>query len=329
MNGGILYRRQLEQAREAINGARRILIASHRNPDGDAVGSMLGLMHVLGGIGKSAVTFCPDGIPKKLWYLPGADITRSSVAGERFDATILVDTPDSGLFPAGLPDSDTRGVFIVIDHHKYFEPMGDVVLRTGASAVGEIIYDLAQASGWPIGPEAAKCLYTAVVSDTASFKYESATPSSHRVAADLIEKGVNPWEVATHLFESFTISRQKLLAEVLATLKVGLGGKYASLHCTRKMMDDAGASNGDLDGMVNNARAIEGVALAAFLRETQDGTIRVSLRSKGNVDASQVAARLGGGGHINAGGAYLKDITLIEAVQRVEEEAASVLTSHN
>jgi phosphoesterase RecJ-like protein len=328
MDGGTGYKETLIKTAMVIDSAQRILIATHRNPDGDAVGSMLGMMHLLGGLGKAPITFCPDGIPKKLWFLPGADNARSSVLGQRFDATVLVDTPDSGLLPAGFPEADKRGVFIIIDHHKRYEVMGDVVVRYGASSVGEIIYDLAISAGWDIGTEAAMCLYTAVVSDTASFKYESATSSSHRVAADLIDKGVNPWRVATELFESFSISRQKLLAEVLATLEVGYDGKYASIYCTRQMMQEAGASNGDLEGMINNARAIEGVALAAFLREMPEGTIRVSLRSKGNVDASQVAERLGGGGHINAGGAYLRDISLVEAVRRVEKEAASVFSSH-
>jgi phosphoesterase RecJ-like protein len=327
MNGGAEYKEALTETAAAIDGAERILIATHRNPDGDAIGSLLGMFHLIDGIGKIAVPFCPDGVPKKLQFLPGAARVVDKVDGERFDATILLDTPSPGLILAGFPLPRHRGVFVIIDHHMRYDVMGDVVLRMKASAVGEILYRLAASSKWEVSRDAAECLYTAIVSDTASFRYESATPASHRVAADLLAKGVDSWRVATHLFESFSLSRQKLLAEVLATLKVSLEGRFASLYCTREMIQEAGASNGDLDGMVNNARAIDGVDLAAFLRETPEGMIRVSIRSKGEVDASQIAARLGGGGHVNAGGAYLKDLSLDDAVRLVETETAAVLPS--
>ena len=327
MNGASSQDDAISEVAAALDGAHRILVAAHRNPDGDAIGSLLGLTHLLRDRGKSPVAYCPDGMPRKLAFLPGATSVVGDVANERFDASVLLDTPDTGLFPAGFPAPDRRGVFVVIDHHSRYEPLGDAVLRMNASAVGEVLYHLAETADWTIGDDAAECLYTAIVSDTSSFKYKSATPESHRVAAALLERGDFAWEVASHLFESFTIARQRLLAEVLGTLTVSLEGRFASLCCTREMMRAAGASNGDLDGMVNNARAIEGVVLAALLRETDNGTVRVSLRSKGGVDAAKVAAHLGGGGHINAGGAYLESTTVADALERVMDAAAQELPS--
>ena len=310
-----------------IDTAERILVASHKHPDGDAVGCLLGMSNILRLMGKPHTVLCSDGIPQKLRFLKGSEQTVRSVDGESFDATLLFDTSDSKLLPEGFPDETARGHWVVIDHHRHFEAMGDVAIRRAASSTGEILFELARTSKWPIDEAVAECLYTSIVSDTSSFRYESATPSCHLAAAELIRLGADPWRVASNLFESFPVARQRLLAQVLDTVEVSLGGRFASLVCTREMLRQSGASQEDLDGMVNFARAVEGVALAALVREEENGGVRVSLRSKGQVNASLVAQQLGGGGHVNAGGCYLKNTAVAEAVMRVREAAEQILAN--
>lgn len=304
-----------------IAGAERVLVAAHRSPDGDAVGSLLGMYFILRALKKKAVAFCPDSIPPSLAFLPGAGQIEKHIKGS-FDATILLDTPERSLFPDGF---ESRGTFIVVDHHACADDFGDLVLRKPAAAVGELLYYLAKDAGWPVDAQAAICLYTSIVADTSSFKYESATPRAHLAAADLMERGADPKLVSTHLFESFSAVRQRLMARVLETLTVAAAGKYACLYCSREMMETVGASPDDLEGMVNSARSVGGVELAALLREEDDGNIRVSLRSKGRFDAAAVAAHFGGGGHVNAAGFRFERISMAEARELLRRRAEEVL----
>jgi bifunctional oligoribonuclease and PAP phosphatase NrnA len=314
----------LSRLKEAIAWADSILIAAHRNPDGDAVGSLLGMYFILEAMSKKATAFCPDGIPQSLAFLPGAETVEKSLGNRNFDATVLLDTPQRSLFAEGF---ESRGIFIVIDHHKKHDDFGDLVIRYPSAAVGEMLYCLARAAGWPVDRRAAVCLYTSIVSDTASFRYESTTPRTHEVAADLIALGADPKTVSSHLFESFSLARRRLLAAVLETLEIAAGGRYAQLHCTRRMIRDAGASKEDLEGMVNFARGIAGVELAALLREEDGGKIRVSLRSKGAVNASAAAERFGGGGHVNAAGVRLSGTTMGEALLSLKQHAEAFLAA--
>jgi phosphoesterase RecJ-like protein len=311
----------LSRLQEIIATSHRILLSVHRNPDGDAVGSLLGMYFILRGLNKEPTAFCPDGIPRSLQFLPGADQIAGRLEG-RFDATILLDTPKKELFAEGF---ESQGVFVVIDHHMDAEEFGDLVVRTPASAVGETLYFLAEQARWQIDRQAALCLYTSIVSDTSSFRYESATPESHRAAARLIELGADPQTVALNLFESFSLTSRRLLAEVLKTLKIGAKGKYACMVCTREMKERIGGSPYDLSGVVNAARGIEGVELAALLREEEEGWIRVSLRSKGRVNASSAAARFGGGGHVNAAGFRFQGVSIDDALEQLLKAAEEIL----
>ncbi len=329
MGGGNALRADMEPVAAAIGAAERILVATHRNPDGDAIGSLLGLTHILRAIGKTPTPFCPDPLPDVFRFLPGIALIEQNIETKSFDISILLDTPETRLLPRGFPEGSRRGTFIVIDHHMRAEAaMGDLVIRTKASAVGEILRQMALDNGWSIGREAAMCLYTSIVADTSSFKYESAGPTSHLAAADLLFRGASPSIVAANLFESFSLSRQRLLGRVLETLTVSLDGRLAVIRCTQEMMRGARAVPSDTGGLINFARSIDGVVLAVFLREEQDGGVRISIRSKGRVNAGELAARMGGGGHVNAGGCTLPN-TDIEVVARRIEKTAEVLLREN
>lgn len=302
--------------------SERILLCVHGNPDGDAVGSLLGLAHVLRLMGKRPVAYCPDGIPNTLKFLPGSDeIAGHLVPEDQFELTILMDTADEKLLPDGFPRSDLLGQLVVVDHHMTHGDLGDVVIRREVSAVGELLFDLTRELVWPMDRDSAQCFYTSIVADTGSFRYTSTTPSTHRAAADLIALGADPWESATALYESYPVSRQRLLAAVVGTLEISEDGRYAELHCTPEILKSCGATKADLDGMVNLGRSIDGVEISSMLRLEPEGHIKVSFRSKGNADVSGLAANFGGGGHRNAAGATISGSSLDEARRLVREAA--------
>lgn len=313
-----------------VDEAASILIATHANPDGDAIGSLLGMSAILSLLGKAHVAYCPDGVPKVLSFLPGVDTIVKKLEPEfKADLTILLDTADDGLFPEGFPDADRRGTLVVIDHHMQHGRIGDLVIRREASAVGEMLFDLARELVWPIDASAAECLYTSIMSDTGSFRYSSTTPSAHRAAADLIAMGADPWKIASALYESFPLRRQVLLGEVARTLKVSDDGRFASLLCTPEMLERTGATKADLDGIINIGRAIEGVEISALFRMQSEGEIKVSFRSKGKVDVGALCARFGGGGHRNAAGCTIKGEDLAKTRDAITKTVDRFFAEHD
>jgi bifunctional oligoribonuclease and PAP phosphatase NrnA len=308
-----------KQLASMIAQAKNILLATHRNPDGDAIGSLLGFTRILKLTGKTPVTYCPDGIPQVLSFLKGADeITTRLTTEQEFDLTILLDTGGRDLLPEGFPEPGQRGTFVIIDHHQQHDSdFGDLVIRREAAAVGEIIFDMIRKLVWPLDKDIAECLYTSIVADTGSFRYSSTTANTLFAAAALVEAGARPWIVATALFESQPLRRQKLLALVLATLEICADARFAHMYSTPQMLAQVGAKKEDLDSMINFGRSIDTVKISAMFRVEASGDIKVSFRSKGSHDVGSIAARLGGGGHRNASGCTLHDTTLEEARAKI------------
>lgn len=315
-----------ESLARLVAQSERILLCVHANPDGDAIGSLLGLGRIFQLMGKKPVLYCPDGIPGTLLFLPGSEeVVGEMSVDDEFDLTILMDTADEDLLPKGFPSPKKRGTLAVIDHHMTHGEMGDIVIRRKVSAVGELIFHLTKELVWPVDSEVAQCFYTSIVSDTGSFRYTSTTPATHHTAAELITLGADPWKSATALYESYPIQRQRLLAAVAGTLCLSNDGRYAYLYCTPKMLEQTGAAKADLDGMINLGRSVGGVEISAMLRLEPEGHIKVSFRSKGQVDVAELAARFGGGGHKNASGATLHDVSMEEAVDLIRDAARSFL----
>ena len=308
----------VEEIRKIAAQGRSFLVATHRNPDGDAVGSCLAVRLILRGLGKEALAWLPEGVPQSYRFLEGAgEAVRTLPAGEKFDATFVVDTADEGILGAPLPPRETTGPVVVIDHHRTRTEWGEVYLYRDASAVGEIVFDLARDLGATVTTALAECVFTAMMTDTGSFRYETTTARVMHVAAECIELGVSPWKVALEVYETFPRSRVELLVEVLSTLRVDIEGTFASLLARPEALARHGLGPDALEDFVNYARAIEGVEVAALLRRRQDGAIRVSLRSRGKIDVSLVAKNFGGGGHRGAAGCTIEGLGLEEAREAV------------
>ncbi len=306
-----------EQALQLIRGGKRFLLSCHVLPDPDAVGSMLGLAEILKALGKDVVLYNRDPVPETVSFLAGvAEIRQSVPAGARFDAMLITDTAARSLLPRTLPPLAITGPRIIVDHHVVHDDFGDVVVRNvEACATAIVVIELATALGVrPLPRAAAEPLYTALVADTGNFRYAGTTPATLRLAAELVELGVDPWHVASHVFESWPMERLRLLGFAINAIETEFTGRVAILCVPCSMLDRAGASERMVEGMVEYGRMIKGVEVSIMLwerrprsDETDFGQLlsRLSLRSSGKVDVSQIAAALGGGGHRAAAGATL------------------------
>lgn len=297
---------------EALRGARRVLFTMHRHPDGDALGSALALACAMREAGREVVVYNPDEVPYNFRFLPLADtVVKTLGPEERFDVTVATDSGSASRLGPDLPGRERRGVFINLDHHVTTEPFGDLnYVDPEAAAVGVLAYKIIQGLGLAVSRDAAQCIYASILADTGSFRYASTDPESLRIAAALLEAGVDPWEMTMHIYEQQPMARMKLLAEVLSTLELAEGGKLATLTITQAMLAKTGTTQDLTDGFINQARSVQGVEVAASFTEPSGDELsrgeqpgwRVSFRSRGHVDVSKIAQVFGGGGHKNAAG---------------------------
>lgn len=289
-----------------INEGRRFLVASHESPDGDALASTLALAGALRELGRDVVAFNRDGVPAPFGFLHGAETIRTDLSGEApFDAGFILDAGE--LKRAGSFLRDHCRTLVNVDHHPHSEHFGEVhYVDTGASATGALIHRILLDAGIPLSIPVAECIYTAILSDTGSFRYSNADPEAFRIAAEMVEMGVDPWRVASALYESQPELRLRLLALTLPTLTVSPCGRCASVTVTSEMLAACGAGPEHTDGFINYPRSIEGVEVALFFRQVGPNATKVGFRSKGNIDVGALSRALGGGGHHNAAGALVE-----------------------
>lgn len=321
----------LDEAASLVRAGQHFLVTCHRRPDADALGSALGFVAILRSLGKEATLFTPDALSPSVAFLPGVqEIAREVPEEACYDGVFIMDTASAELLPTGLPGAERTGVRVIVDHHAAHDDFGDIVLRdTRAVATAEVVIALAARLGIEdFSKDAATALYAALVADTGGFRYPGTSPATLRLGARLLDAGVDPWHVASNLFEKWPAARMKLLGAVLETLETDLGGRLALLRVTRQMLRDHGATDDMVEGLVNYGRRLVGVDIAALVWEWEpvDGApiTKLSLRSSGATDVSQIAVAFGGGGHRTAAGANVRG-TLDEAEARVRVEAARLL----
>lgn len=289
-----------------IERSQKILVASHESPDGDALGSTLALTNALREMGKEAVAYNRDPAPLDYAFLPGYDTLVDKVDDSQvFDAAFVLDAGE--LHRAGSWIRDHCRILVNIDHHPYSEDFGDIYfVDTQASATGALIYRLLLACGHQLSCDTATCIYTAILSDTGSFRYSNANPEAFQVAGEMISLGVDPWSIASGLYENQDLCRLKLLGLALPTLRISACGQYASLAVTLDMYLKAGAKDEHTDRFINYPRSIRGVEVAIFFRQLEKNHFKVGFRSKGEIDVGALARAMNGGGHHNAAGAELE-----------------------
>lgn len=289
-----------------IESGQRFLVASHEGPDGDAIASTLALTNALRELGKEVVAYNRDLVPEAFEFLPAADTLVHDLAGVgAFDAIFVLDAGE--LRRASSQLRELGPVLVNIDHHPHSERFGSIhYVDEDASATGVMIYRILQAGALPISRAVAQCVYTAILSDTGSFRYSNANLEAFRVAGEMVELGVDPWEIAAGLYESQPEKRLRLLAPVLETLTVSPCGRLASVSVTTEMMARTGTGPEYTDGFVNYPRSIKGVEVGLFFRQVGPRSFKIGFRSKGSVDVGALSRELGGGGHHNAAGAVME-----------------------
>jgi len=308
--------------------AERILLTSHRGPDGDGVGSMVALAALLRGAGKRATLFSRDPVPRNLKWLPLVKTwTRKLKPDSHYDVTIVVDCGDAKLLGDRFPAKDVTGEVVVLDHHANAHPFGDLfVTDPEAAATGVLVARLARELGWELGPEAAVGIWVALVSDTGSFRYSNTNVEALALATELVDRhGVEPWQVSERLDERVPLRRYRLLARALTDMEMLFDGKVAMMTVTQATVDGCQATWEDTEGLVNYCRSIDGVECGVLLSPSKWGGTRVSLRSKGRaIDAGALCLGLGGGGHRGAAGCTIPG-DLEQGRKVIEGELAQAL----
>lgn len=301
-----------EEILQLLKKARRVLIATHVFPDGDALGSQLALGFALEAAGKEVYFYSEEAVTYILDFLPGSDRLITELPNDdTFDCAVSVDCGDKRRLGAGADQLLLHKPFIAIDHHAGHQIFADLSwVDDTRSSTGEMIYDLLRLLDCQISQETAYCLYTAILTDTGSFKYESTTAHTLRVAADLLEYGVKPAEICGHIFDNYTKNRLQLLQSVLGSLSLYAEDRVAFISVTQELLTTTGTIPADTELFINFPRSLKTVKVAVFLKETAGNLVGVSMRAKGDVDVAEVARSFGGGGHRNAAGFKVADTSL-------------------
>ena len=319
---------------DALLKARRIVMTTHVNSDGDGVGSEIALVHLLKALGKDARIANPTPIPARYAFLVDPvkkhDRTDHAVAALR-DADLFLVLDISDLGRLGQLADTIKGRDVVtacVDHHLSpgTLPKGPRLVDATASATAELIFDLAEVAGWKLTADAARALYVGLLTDTGGFRFSNTTPRTLRVAASLLECGVNPEAIYEQVYATAPVGRLRLTAEVLDTLVVEPEFGLSWITVPAGALERHRVSADDLDGLVELARSVQGTRMALLFRTLASGRIKVSFRSVGDVDVAAFAQPFGGGGHAKASGASISGT--LDEVQREVLAAARRLLSN-
>ncbi len=328
---------ELLDIRKFLNPENKIVIITHYNPDGDAIGSTLGLKHFLKAKGVDAEVVVPNDFPKFLKWMPEAkkitiaDYKRKKAADLIFEADVIFILDFNASHRAGNLVGPwiekSKATKILIDHHQQPEDFDFVYSDTKIPASSQMIYHFIEALGEEnfVNEDISNCLYTGIMTDTGGFRFRSTSATTHRIIANLIEQGADPATITSNTWDTNTVSRLHLLSLILSRIEIVKDGKVAILWLKRNELKEFGFEKGDTEGFVNYGLSILGTKMAVFFMEDlYEDFIKISFRSKDEVDVNQFARKyFHGGGHINAaGGKYFKNIeeTIEDFKEKIEEE---------
>jgi len=319
-----------EHVVQELRNADKFLLTTHENPDGDALGSLAAMNEVLLQLGKDCMMFMSEEeypLPYEYQDLPLEGVVHELPPDAADRTIVFLDCGNIDRMPVSFLGREDAHI-VNIDHHHDNTNFGTANLVVdGASCTAEIVYGIAQDLGAVITPHVADALYVGLVTDTGKFMYENTTPESHRMAAELIEHGVNPHLVFRRLFESVPLAKLHLLANVLARAERYDDGRLTISFIKREDFAETGADENDVEGIVDHMRAVRGTVVGALVREQlkegREGIRKVSLRaSADDVDVSRIARQQGGGGHRQAAG-FSTELPPDELVEFIRREIAA------
>ncbi len=327
-----MYNTKLSELAKTIAKYNNYIVSSHTNLDGDALGSELAVFFMLKNLNKNVQIINHEKPPEIYNFLPG--IEEIYYPGKNNDHGLLNNKSDVILIIVDCSnlerigdigvDMDKIKFIINIDHHPSNTFFGKYnYIDKGASSVGEMLFDLGQEIKCTFSKEIAITMYTAIVTDTGSFRYSNTSAKTFWVSYKLIEMGVNPSRVADYVYNNNKPSTLKLLGEALRRIKTNSSLKISWTFVTRKILKDTQADDEEVEGIVDKILSIKNVQVSVFFRETKDGPIKVSFRSKGNFNVDKFARQFGGGGHPNAAGCIIEDEinkTVEQVIKKLQSE---------
>lgn len=313
----------LEELAQILKSNDNYLVVSHQRPDGDCLGSTLGLFHGLRLAGKKVSAHNATPLNGKWDFIPGSEQILREPPTAPADFTIFVDCSNVSRVS---DDFQPQGRVINIDHHLTNDRFGEFnYIDLDASAVGEQIYRLLQKLGVPITADIASCLYLSILTDTGGFRYSNTTAETLRVASELVAAGAHPGDIAQAVFESRTKGEFLLTSRALDRLTYEMNDIVVWSELLWSDYVEAGGIDAEPEGLASDLRAVKSVEVACLLHEMEEGGLRAGFRGKGNVDCSEIARACGGGGHFNASGAAIANMPYQEAKVKVLSEVRRVV----
>ncbi len=308
---------------ELINHSEKIIIAGHEMPDGDCMGSSLALASILRRMGKKVSIFKEDPFPYNYLFLEGADNYISTLPQTDPDLFIILDSGSPERVGGSLYKrlQETESPKVLIDHHLQSDEKkafyNEAVVESTSCATAALVYRMTQEMKVELNKAESEAIYAAVMSDTGGLRYGSTNKEAFLVLSELLDK-VEPWKIASNIYENVPEDQLRLLAEVLADMRVIADGRAAVIRITRDQLEKYSLQPDNVDSFVNYARSVQGVQIAMRFREKGDNLWKVSMRSRGSIDSSKIAEEFGGGGHRNAAGFVFKG-TFEEGLNKIGE----------
>lgn len=297
----------IERILEAIDEHQSFCIVGHVRPDGDCIGSQLGLTIALRNEGKDVVCWNQDAVPHKLQFLDGKKVVQRPKEGESFDCVICVDAATLDQLGKTGECIKDRKLMINIDHHPSNNRFGDIAwISSRSPSTGEMIYRMMKEAGWHITPRIADCLFTAMSTDTGSFQHSNTQPETFQAAGEMVEKGADIARISDEVYQSYPLSRVRLLKHVYNHFHLIEGNQIGYFWLKLGDFARTGSDPTEVEGLIDHIRNIEDVVIACMFEELEPNVIRLSLRSKSKqINVAEVAKQFGGGGHNALAGARI------------------------
>lgn len=310
------YPKIVDRILEVIRQHQTFCIVGHMRPDGDCIGSQIGLALALKNEGKQVTVWNQDPIPQKYRFLNASNLFEKPRHGENFDCVIATDCASFQRLGKTGDCIAERNVFINIDHHESNTRYADINwVSPREASTGELVFKLLKAARWPITKPIADQLFTAVSTDTGSFQYPTTRPGTFHVGAELVTRGADLARICDEVYQSYPLSRARLLKHVYSKFRLTDGDRIAWFWLKKKDFARTGAESDDTEGLIDHIRAIEPVVVACVFEELEPELTRISLRSKSaKVNVNEICQQFGGGGHPAAAGARIPGTPL--SVQR-------------
>lgn len=322
---------EAEEIRRLITDSHRVVVISHKDADGDTLGSALAISEVVRGMGKEVATRVPPPVPQLYHFLPGFETVNREESGEPPDLVLVMDASNLerlsdtlGPLPEGTP-------IVNIDHHVSNTRFGTLNLVVpDASSTAEVTFDLLHALGIPVTASIATNLYAGVLTDTGGFRHENTSYRVLEIAADLVRRGANASDMAARVYKSQKLTTMRLMALVLGTMGFDCGDRVVYAAVPQDLLRKAGARMDETEGLIDVLSSVQGLELAILFKEIEPALTKLSIRSRGAANANNLAAVFGGGGHDKAAGAELEmplrqamDLVLAEARHMLETTASA------